>query len=93
MPETTPNAERWHLSKEVPISLFLGMVVQAVAVIWFISALHSRVDANEQATQQNAAEIAQNEDDIQRLPERLARIETILELMLDRMDREQEQEP
>lgn len=36
--------EKWHLSRSVPISLLVGLLVQAAAFIWYASKLDSRVE-------------------------------------------------
>lgn len=37
---------QWHLSKGVPISFILAIVLQTVALIWFVATLRNDVDTN-----------------------------------------------
>lgn len=37
----------WHLSKGVPITFLLAIVLQTVALIWFVATLRNDVDANQ----------------------------------------------
>ena len=36
----------WHLSKTVPVTFILAIVTQTAALVWFVSALNSGVQAN-----------------------------------------------
>lgn len=37
---------QWHLSKSVPITFILAIMLQTVALIWFVATLRNDVDAN-----------------------------------------------
>ena len=36
----------WHLSKSVPVSLILALVIQAAAIVWTVSQMQSSIAAN-----------------------------------------------
>ena len=36
----------WHLSKTVPVTFIMAIVTQTAALVWFVSALNSGVQAN-----------------------------------------------
>ena len=36
----------WHLSKTVPVTFIMAIVTQTAALVWFVSALNSGVEAN-----------------------------------------------
>ena len=36
----------WHLSKTVPVSFIAAIITQTAALVWFVSALNSGVQAN-----------------------------------------------
>jgi type VI protein secretion system component VasK len=36
----------WHLSKTMPVSFILAIITQTVALVWFVAALNSGVQAN-----------------------------------------------
>ena len=40
----------WHLSKTVPVSFILAIITQTAALVWFVSALNSGVQANAKDT-------------------------------------------
>lgn len=39
--------EPWHLSKSVPISFIFAIIMQTLALVWFISSLNGSVENNE----------------------------------------------
>jgi hypothetical protein len=40
---------QWHLSKSVPISFILAIIMQTIALIWFVATLRNDVDINRTA--------------------------------------------
>jgi CII-binding regulator of phage lambda lysogenization HflD len=38
--------DSWHLSKSVPISFILAILMQTIALVWYVSSLDSNVEAN-----------------------------------------------
>jgi len=40
------NNNSWHLSKSVPVSLILALVIQAAAIVWTVSQMQSSIAAN-----------------------------------------------
>ena len=42
----TDQNESWHLSKSVPISFILAIVMQTVSLVWYVSSLDSTVESN-----------------------------------------------
>ena len=40
--------ESWHLSKSVPISLFITLVVQVGAFLWIIASMDSQITVNKE---------------------------------------------
>lgn len=67
--------EPWHLSKSVPITFLLAILLQTVALIWFVATLRNDVDTNK--------------TDIVRLETRTGQLETIVQsqaVTMARMD-------
>lgn len=54
------TSESWHLSKSIPISFLLGMILQTASLAWFISSLDSQVTSNTE----NAIKLEKRVDDI-----------------------------
>ena len=42
--DTTSN--NWHLSKSVPITLIVTLVIQAAAIVWSVSEMNSGIESN-----------------------------------------------
>ena len=38
---------QWHLSKSVPITFIFAIIVQTIALIWFVATLRNDVDSNQ----------------------------------------------
>lgn len=67
--------DSWHLSKSVPVTFIVAIVMQTAALVWYVSTLDS-------AIKQNAKDILRNET-------RLDSIESIVQsqaVTLGRMD-------
>ena len=43
---TKEQNNSWHLSKSVPVSLILALVLQAAAIVWTVSQMQSNIEAN-----------------------------------------------
>ena len=43
---TKEQNNSWHLSKSVPVSLIVALVLQAAAIVWTVSQMQSSIEAN-----------------------------------------------
>ena len=68
-------AEGWHLSKSVPATFILAIVIQTVGLVWYMSSLDANVTTN-------AREIARQEIRINEI-EKTAQLQAV---MLGRID-------
>lgn len=50
--------EGWHLDKRVPISLIATLLVQTIALVWFVAALHKNVEQNTASIKAVQSELA-----------------------------------
>ena len=41
---TEPNS--WHLSKSVPVTLIVALILQAAAIVWTVSQMQSSIEQN-----------------------------------------------
>jgi uncharacterized coiled-coil protein SlyX len=87
-----PN-EPWHMSKSVPISFIFAIVMQTVALVWFVSSLNSSVEANSKELVRHETRISSLEAVVQtqavtlaRLDENIKAIRTAVEKMANGQD-------
>lgn len=69
------DQDSWHLSKSVPISFIVAIIMQTVALVWYVSTLDS-------AIKQNQKDILRNETRLQTV-ERIVQTQAVT---LGRMD-------
>ena len=69
------SSDNWHLSKSVPVTFILAIVMQTIALVWYVSSLDNSVEMN-------AREIARQEVRIQAI-EKTAQDQAV---MLARID-------
>lgn len=79
---------QWHLSKSVPISFILAIIMQTIALIWFVATLRNDVDINKTEIVRLETRTESLEDIVQsqavtlaRMDENLKSIRVILEGM------------
>jgi len=79
------DGEAWHLDKKVPISLILGLALNAFSLIWFASKLDSRVTTIELHDVATQAELSKLKDNADGAKDRLIRLEDKLENILEEL--------
>lgn len=79
---------QWHLSKSVPITFILAIIMQTIALIWFVATLRNDVDINKTEIVRLETRTESLEDIVQsqavtlaRMDENLKSIRVILEGM------------
>lgn len=82
--------EPWHLSKSVPISFIFAILMQTVALVWFISSLNGEVQNNSKELVRHETRLDSLEAIVQtqavtlaRLDENIKAIRDAVEKMLD----------
>ena len=81
----------WHLSKGVPITFLLAIVLQTVALIWFVATLRNDVDTNQKEIVRLEIRTSGLEQSVQSQAVTLGRIDEnikTIRLILDTMARE-----
>ena len=69
------NTESWHLSKSVPVSLILALVVQGAAILWSASAAFQNIEDNARQIIKTETRLGQVEKTVQDQAVMLARID------------------
>jgi len=84
------NNESWHLSKSVPITFIIGIALQTMALVWYVSSLDSSVKNNSRELVRQETRIGMIEKTVQmqavslgRIDENIKAIRNMVEKMAD----------
>jgi len=67
--------EQWHLSKSVPVTLIMGLLIQAVAIVWTVSTMSAGIEENKGDILRNETRITTIEGTVHAQAISLARID------------------
>ena len=81
------HPESWHLSKSVPITLIVGLTLQAGGVVWMFSQMSSDINNNSVRLTKVETQVEEIQDTAQAQAVQLGRIETRLDALMDQSDR------
>jgi len=81
-----PSTESWHLSKNVPITFVLAIVLQSVGIVWFVSGLESNVNTNVRDIARHEIRIAEIEKTQQAMAILNARIDENIKAIREMME-------
>jgi len=84
---TMAQTESWHLSKSVPVTLIIGLTLQAGGVVWMFSQMSSDIDNNSRRLTKVETQVEEIQDTAQAQAVQLGRIETRLDALMDQSDR------
>ncbi|HAZ79520.1 MAG TPA: hypothetical protein DCX08_06260 [Porticoccaceae bacterium] len=71
----TSEDDQWHLSKTVPISFLLAILLQTVSLVWFVAELDSNIEANRLKVTEHNERLSTLENNVQSQAVSLARID------------------
>ena len=80
------NEESWHLSKSVPISFILAIVMQTLALVWYVSNLDSNVETNTREIARHEVRLMQLEETTQEQAVLLGRIDENIKSIRDAVE-------
>jgi septal ring factor EnvC (AmiA/AmiB activator) len=85
--------EGWHLSKSVPVTFILAIVMQTVALVWYVSTLDAAIKNNSRELARQEARLETVEKTVQsqaimlgRIDENIKAIRSSVEKMANRND-------
>lgn len=81
------QAESWHLSKSVPITLVVAIVGQTIALAWYVANLDHSVAANTKEITRHEARIETLETTVQSQAVTLGRIDENLKAIRDMVEK------
>ena len=80
------SIESWHLSKNVPITFVLAIVLQSIGVVWFVSGLEASVNTNVRDIARHEIRIAEIEKTQQAMAVLNARIDENIKAIREMME-------
>ena len=83
------STEPWHLSKSVPITFILAILLQTVALIWFVATLRNDVDNNRANILRNEVKVESLSNLVQDQSILLARIDENLKVIRSAIEKSQ----
>ena len=83
----TEQTDSWHLSKSVPISFILAIIIQTFGVVWYVSNLDASVGVNVRDIARHEIRIAEIEKTQQELALMNARIDENIKAIRDMMEK------
>lgn len=82
------SSESWHLNKTVPISFILAILMQTIALIWFVATLRNDVDNNSSSILRAQAQIEAVDRVVRDQSVLLARIDENLKAIKNALERQ-----
>jgi len=83
--------ESWHLSKSVPVSLIIAIVLQTISLVWYVSSLDSAVKNNARDLVRQETRINTLEKTVQSQAVSLGRIDENIKAIRNLVERMAEQ--
>ena len=84
--------ESWHLSKSVPVSLIVAIVLQTISLVWYVSSLDSAVKNNARDLVRQETRINTLEKTVQMQAVSLGRIDENIKAIRNLVERMAEQD-
>ena len=80
------ESEPWHLSKNVPITFILAIIVQSAGIVWFVSGLEANVNTNVRDIARHEIRMAEIEKTQQAMAVLNARIDENIKAIREMME-------
>ncbi len=84
--------ESWHLSKSVPVTLIVAIVLQTISLVWYVSSLDSAVKNNARDLVRQETRIGTIEKTVQSQAVSLGRIDENIKAIRNLVERMAEQD-
>lgn len=79
---------QWHLSKSVPVTFILAIVMQTVALVWFVASLDSEIENNTKELVRHETRLLALEASVQAQAVAMARIDENINAIKTMMERD-----
>ena len=78
----------WHLSKSVPVTFILALVMQTIALVWFVASLDSDIENNTRELVRHETRLIALEASVQAQAVAMARIDENINAIKGMMERD-----
>ena len=79
---------QWHLSKSVPVTFILAIVMQTVALVWFVASLDSEIESNTRELVRHETRLIALEASVQAQAVSMGRIDENIKAIKTMMERD-----
>ena len=78
----------WHLSKSVPVTFILAIVMQTIALVWFVASLDSEIENNTRELVRHETRLIALEASVQAQAVAMGRIDENIKAIKNMMERD-----
>ena len=78
----------WHLSKSVPVTFILAIVMQTIALVWFVASLDSEIESNTRELVRHETRLIALEASVQAQAVAMGRIDENIKAIKNMMERD-----
>lgn len=82
---------QWHLSKSVPVTFILAIVMQTIALVWFVASLDSEIESNTKELVRHETRLIALEASVQAQAVAMGRIDENIKAIKTMMERDRGQ--
>lgn len=79
--------EPWHLSRSVPISFIFAILLQTIALVWFVASMNTNIETNSKEIIRHETRITQLETIVQGQAITMARMDENIKAIRDAVER------
>ena len=79
---------QWHLSKSVPVTFILAIVMQTIALVWFVASLDSEIESNTRELVRHETRLIALETSVQAQAVAMGRIDENIKAIKTMMERD-----
>lgn len=79
---------QWHLSKSVPVTFILAIIMQTIALVWFVASLDSEIESNTRELVRHETRLIALEASVQAQAVAMGRIDENIKAIKNMMERD-----
>ena len=79
---------QWHLSKSVPVTFILAILMQTIALVWFVASLDSEIESNTRELVRHETRLIALEASVQAQAVAMGRIDENIKAIKNMMERD-----